>query len=307
MNESTEITRTNETSMTPVTVSADQMGVIEARIRSEYQVRTMLAVARPRDIDEVRQRILKDCKRPGFAAVAEYGIPRGGTTIKGASIRFADAAAQHLGNLAIENNIVREDENERVCEVVVTDLERNATARQQFVVSKSAERRKLPPNVRQEDIISERVGADGQRLFVIKLGDNDVLMKQGSAEARVRRNLILRLLPGDIRDEALEACRATLRTSDAVDPDAAKKRLIDAFAEQRVKVADLKAYLGHDVDSCSPAELEDLRSIFAGIKSGDIVWSDVIAQAEKDAEKKADPSAKAAESVKARLSGAGDK
>lgn len=291
--------------ITTIPVTADQMGVIEARIRSEYQVRTALALGRPRDMDEVRQRILRDCKRPGFAAVAEYSLPRGGKSIAGPSVRFADAALSALGNIASETNVVREDDQERCCEVVVSDLERNTTLRQAFMVSKVAERRNLPPNVRNEDILGTRMNAEGQTLYIVKIGENDILMKQNSAEARIRRNLILRLLPGDIKDEALDLCRETRQKADAADPDTARKRLIDSFAGIGVKVTDLKAFVGHDLDQCTPAEIDDLRKLFAGLRNGDTTWAEITAGVEVVNAKKADPSAKAAASVQAAINAGG--
>lgn len=303
MSDTLDITVIDRPAMTPAVVSADQMGVIEARIRSEYQVRTALALGRPRDMDEVRERILKDCKRPGFAAVAEYSLPRGGKAINGPSVRFADAALSALGNIAAETNVIREDETERTCEVVLTDLERNTTVRQGFIVSKISERRNLPPNVRQEDILGTRTNAEGQTLYLVKVGENDILMKQNSTEARIRRNLILRLLPGDIKDEALDMCAEVRSHKDAADPDAARKRLIDSFAGIGVKVTDLKTYLGHDIAQCSSAQLDDLRKLYAGIRNGDTTWAEIVAGLETAAAQKADPSSKAAEAVKAKLAG----
>ena len=305
MNDTLDITVMDKPTMTPAVVSADQMGVIEARIRSEYQVRTALALGRPRDMDEVRERILKDCKRPGFAAVAEYSLPRGGKTINGPSVRFADAALSALGNIAAETNVIREDETERTCEVVLTDLERNTTVRQGFIVSKISERRNLPPNVRNDDILGTRVNADGVMLYMVKVGENDILMKQNNTEARIRRNLILRLLPGDIKDEALDLCRTVRQNADAADPDAARKKLLDNFALIGVNVAALKAYIGHDPATCSPSEMDDLRKLYAGIRSGDTTWTEVMAGLETAAAKKADPAMKAAEAVKAKLAGGG--
>lgn len=303
MNDTLDITVMDKPTMAPAVVSADQMGVIEARIRSEYQVRTALALGRPRDMDEVRERILKDCKRPGFAAVAEYSLPRGGKAINGPSVRFADAALSALGNIAAETNVLREDETERTCEVVLTDLERNTTVRQGFIVSKISERHNLPPNARQEDIVGTRVNAEGVTLYLVKVGENDILMKQNSTEARIRRNLILRLLPGDIKDEALDMCAEVRRQKDATDPEAARKKLLDSFAAIGVNAASLKTYLGHDVNQCSPAQLDDLRKLYAGIRNGDTTWSEIVAGLETAAAQKADPSSKAAEAVKAKLAG----
>jgi hypothetical protein len=43
--------------------------------------------------------------------------------------------------------------------------------------------------------------------------------------------LALRLLPGDILEDAIAQCQITSRNEDAVDPDSARLRLFDLFAQ----------------------------------------------------------------------------
>jgi hypothetical protein len=69
-----------------------------------------------------------------------------------------------------------------------------------------------------------------------------------------------------------------VRAKDAKDPDAARKELADAFATLSVLPADLKGYLGHELGQCSPAELTQLRGLFAGIRDGAITWAEVLAE-----------------------------
>ena len=104
------------------------------------------------------------------------------------------------------------------------------------------------------------------------------------------RNLRLRILPPDIVDEVRAACAATLKTKSAEDPDADRKNLIDAFAGLRVMPSDLAKYLGHDVGTSSPAEIEDLRAIYAGIRTGETTWTAIMAERNGD-EKKPDATA----------------
>ena len=282
-------------------VSADEIGVIEARIRADAQVRATLAIARPRDLDTVRERLLKDAHRPGFADVAEYSVPRAGTKITGPSIRFVEAALSALGNNTVDTMIIREDDENRLCEVTVADNERNQVYRQAFMVKKYNERRQLPQNCKQEDIIGTRTNAEGQTLYLIKASEADVMMKQNAAASKVIRTLGLRLLPGDIKDEALDVCRETRQKQDAENPDAARRKLLDAFGKIGVSVAELKNFVGHDLATCSPVEIDGLRKIFAAIRDGEATWQDVVGVAAADAEKANDPAAKAAQSVKDKL------
>lgn len=263
-----------------VAVSRDQTGALEARIRAEVGARAALAIARPRDLDVARERLLRDCRRPAFAETAEYAVPRGGTTIRGASIRMAEAVARALGNLDIQVVLVSEDEERRVMEAVVCDLESNAVWRQAFSVRKAVERRKLPPGARAEDVIGQRVGADGQVLYLIRASEADLMMAQQAAASRVLRGLILRVCPGDILEEAILVARETRERGTAQDPAAARKRILDAFASIGVSASDLKAHLGHPLEQCSPQEIEALRGLYAAIRDGQTTWSEATRQPE---------------------------
>jgi len=294
----------------PETVSADQTGLLEARIRADAQVRATLALARPRDLLRVRERILADARRPAFAAQAEYAVPRAGTTIRGPSIRFAESVIRALGNVTVEVAVVAEDEERRLVEVTVCDLEANALYRQGFVVRKVVERRKLPPNQRPEDVLGTRTGADGQTIYLIRASEADLAMMQASQASRVIRNLGLRLAPGDLVEEALRECARTREGEAKADPQAAIRRIADAFAELRVSVQDLQDYLGHPLVQASPAEIETLRGVWTAIKEGTTTWAQVVAearpavQAEQPAATQSQPEAPSAgvpEQVKERM------
>jgi hypothetical protein len=62
----------------------------------------------------------------------------------------------------------------------------------------------------------------------------------------------------------------------ARDPDGERKKIADAFAEIHVKASDLVEYLGHSLDSCSPAELVQLRGLFGAIRDGEATWATVM-------------------------------
>ncbi len=274
----------------------DRYGHIEATVRAEVQARTALALARPRDWLDVRDRLLREARRPGFAAVAEYAIPRAGTTIRGPSIRMAEAAMRALGNIVVDVQVLREDEDARLIQVSVADLETNTVLRQAAVMRKVVERRRVTGA---ETIVGTRTGSDGQTLYLIRPGDGDLLMSQQALVSRLMRTLVLRLVPGDILDETLAECAKTRSAADAQDPDAARKRLADAFASLGVRPSELAAYLGHPLDTCTPAELEDLRRIWTALRDGEVTWRDVMSQAQRHQPDAApDPAAAAREKVK---------
>lgn len=261
-------------------MAAQQKAVVEARYK--------MALARPRDLDSVRQNMLKDARRPSFASVAIYHKPVG-KGIEGPSIRFVEAAIRNMTNILTETSTISEDEERRVIRVAVSDLETNTYFSQDVTVTKTVERSKLPQG---EKPIRVRTNSYGKPVYILHGTDDDILNKQNSLISKAVRTLGLRLIPGDLVDEALYYVRQTMAKQDAADPDAAKNRIIDAFAQLGVPVEALKDFLGHELSSIDPAELQLLRSTYSAIKDGETTWKAVMDdKAEKEAEAKAAASA----------------
>ena len=256
-----------------IAMAAKQKAVVEARYK--------MALARPRDIDKVRQNMLKDAKRPNFAAVAIYHKPIG-KGVEGPSIRFVEAAIRNMTNILTETDTVSEDDERRVIRVAVSDLETNTYFSQDVTVTKTVERNKLPQG---EKPIRVRTNSKGQPVYILHATDDDILNKQNALISKAVRTLGLRLIPGDLVDEALWYVRQTMVTQDAQNPDAAKNRIIDAFAMLGVGVENLKEYLGHELSSITPNELQTLRALYSAIKDGETSWKAVMDdKAEKEAE-----------------------
>ena len=258
-----------------IAMAAQQKAIVEARYK--------MALARPRDLDMVRQAMLKDARRPSFANVAIYHKPVG-KGIEGPSIRFVEAAIRNMTNILTETATVSEDDERRVIRVAVSDLETNTYFSQDVTVTKTVERAKLPQG---EKPIRVRTNSYGKPVYILHGTDDDILNKQNALISKAVRTLGLRLIPGDLVDEALYYVRQTMEKQDAADPDAAKNRLIDAFAQLGVAVESLKDYVGHELSALDPNELQTLRAIYSAIKDGETSWKAVMDdKAEKDAEAK---------------------
>lgn len=272
--------------------------------KAQIQARYIVAMQRPRDVDDFRVRMLKHAKRPGFAALAEYAKPVGGGKVRGMSIRFVEAALQEYGNVLPEVVAVFDDEEKRIIRISLTDLERNITYVEDATVEKYVER----SDPRGGEVIGERRNSSGKMTYRIRATEDDYANKLAAKQSKVIRNLGRRILPPDIVDEVLAACTATRNAEHAKDPDADRKKLIDAFAGLRVMPSDLAKYLGHEVGTSSPAEIDDLRAIYAGISTGETTWTAIMAERNGDAkptdtaasklkEKLAKPNGKAAKPV----------
>ncbi len=249
-----------------------------AKARADVESRWLIAMRRPRNLDDVRQDMIKECKRPGFAEVAIYSVPRGGTMITGLSIRFAEVAARCMGNLPIEVQTIYDSPTDRTVRVTVTDLESNVTWSRDITVSKTIERKNLKKGQRP---ISERVNSYGDRVYIVEASDDDVNVKEGAAVSKAARTGILRLIPGHLQDEAMALCKAISADRDAKDPNASRNRMADAFGELGIMPSDLEQWLGHPMAQIAAVEAANLKRIHVAICEGETTWADALEAAAK--------------------------
>ena len=264
----------------PVAIVETATSAAAAQAKAATEARYVVAWRNPRSLDNVRAALLHECKRPSFAKVARYKLPRGKSTIVGPSIRFAEAAMRCMGNMLPETFLTYDDEDKRIYRVAVTDLETNVTYTRDIVVTKLVERRTLR---RGQEAVSQRVNADGVITYTVRASEDDLLNKEGAAVSKAMRTCALRLIPGDVVDEAMELCRSVADNAAAKDPDAARKELSDGFAELNVTPKDLEAYLGHDLGKCSPAQLLELRGLYAAVRDGETSWAAIVEELGGDA------------------------
>lgn len=243
--------------------------------RARVQARAVVALQRPRDMDTVRVRLLKDCDRPGFAAVARYLLPRGGKKIVGPTIRFAEAARRALGNMEVFEEVVYEDQAKRILQVTAVDLETNNSESRPVVVDKVMERRQLRDG---EVPIGIRTNSSGQTVYVVPVPESEMPVRQGAAVAKMRRNVILAHLPGDIAEECMAAIVATQQRDDKTDPAAARLKIIDGFSAIGITPDALKAYLGRDLDGMTGADIQELRGVYLAVKEGHATWSEILGE-----------------------------
>jgi hypothetical protein len=249
----------------PAAVAAAEAA--KARIQAAY----IMAMQRPRSYDQSRIKILEACSRPAFAEKVEYRKPVGrGDAIVGPSIRFAELALREWGNISYENQVVYDDDLTRRINVVITDLETNTTFSASIQLAKTVERK----NAVGREVVSERINSYGDKVYIVKATDDEIANKQAALVSKALRNEGLRLIPQDIIEEAIERARETVAAKDKRDPDAARKKLADAFAAIGVMPADIEAFLGHSLARCAQSEIQELRAMFSAIRDGEAKWSD---------------------------------
>jgi len=283
------------TSMQPASATAQASAMARSRVEAAY----LVAMRRPRQIDDVRTMVLKECQRKGFAQKALYSLPIGGEPIIGPSIRLAEAFARLMGNMESKAITLYEDDDKQLIEVAVTDFESNTAYSEQFTVEKVIERRRLKKN---QKPVSSRLNSYGDRVYLVRATERDFTAKRRAEISKAMRTCILRHVPDDIKDEAIGQARATIASGAAKDPDAYRRQLVDAFADIGVRAADLRDYLGHGLDGASPHELAELRAVYQTVKAGEANWRECVsAKTGVLSDEESDPHAVLKETIRQKL------
>jgi hypothetical protein len=267
---STEMQRQHETMSTALASAA------KAQIEAQF----IMAIRNPRNPVHVRERLLTDCRRPAFADVSMYKIKRGKVKntagqwvdnfIEGPTIRFAEAARTAFRNLDTKIFIIYDDDNLRLVQVTTTDLETNITESATVNVAKTVERKQVYES---HEVLAVRTTSEGGKVYIVRATAEEVNERQNSLVARVKRGQILTLIPGDLKAEAIQECYRTM--SDANRKQIVARRQAAKLAFEKLGVSDpmLTGYLGHPIVEASAEELDELQTIYNGIREGETSWA----------------------------------
>ena len=287
-----------ETSSTAV--AAQQTAMVQAAF--------IMAERRPRDFDQVRYQLLKTCKRPRFAEAAMYHKPVGKEfneetgqweqkIAEGLSIRFAEEAARNMRNLRIDSFTLWDDPKKKIVKFVVLDLESNTEWSKTVTIEKTTERKKLKKG---QTPLGSRMNSYGDQVFIVEATQEEITKREGAEASKAWRDGILKNMPADIKEECLDEVKKVIADDTAADPEAAKKKILDGFAALNVTPVQLREYVGHDLSTLNPAELTELRTIFASVRDGETTWAELADAREEVRSEKAATEAMQAVSRRAR-------
>lgn len=230
--------------------AAEQAMTAAAIARKTQEVQAAMTVAKrfPRDESSSLTRILTACKRQGLAESAMYAYPRGDQTVTGPSIRLAETLAQAWGNLDFGIEEIEQRAGESTVMAFCWDLETNV--RRQFIFQQ--------PHVRYS-----KIGGN------VKLTDpRDIYEMVANQAARRLRACILAIIPGDVIDQAVAACEATLKGGGAIPLIDRVRKMLVAFAELGVSQPMIEKRLNHKIEATSENELVLFRKIYKAIDDG---------------------------------------
>lgn len=249
---------------------------LTAQIEGQLKARFFLARQYPRDWRAVRTQLLAAMKRPVLAEGALYKKPIGGGHAEGLSIRFAEEGFRTMGNATVDTMLVSDDPEKRVYIVTGTDLETLASIPVTVVVTKEIER----SSVKKDSIVLRtRTNSQGKPTYVLRaVSEDDYRSKEQALLQKARRDVILFLMPGDIKEECEAQIRKTVDDRDREDPEAARNRVADLYFGLGVTIAELEKFLGHGLRTMNSAELHVLRKIYTAIKEGEGTWAEALSE-----------------------------
>lgn len=229
-----------------------------AQMGEQVKARYAIAQMRPRDEDQARMKIERECRRPAFAEVARYDLERHSRG-SGPSARFAELAARCWGNIDAGSYILAEDESSRRLYCYCTDLQTNWTEHEMLVIARTVERN--PNRVRGRTVLQIREKPGGGEVAIVRATDEEMDSKTKNFVSRTLRVLRLRHIPGDFIETCMAIVVATQRDEQARDPDAFRKSLLRSFMVMSVTPEDLAEYLGKPFAKASPKEMAELQSV----------------------------------------------
>lgn len=243
---------TNEMTVQQATslVQAKGAGSAIASTRESQEVQAAVFMAKqfPRNEEESRTRILRACRRIGLASKAMYSYPKGGQKISGPSVRLMEAIAQSWGN--IQSGVVELDQRdgESTCMAYCWDIETNTREVKIFQVKHAIQTKN-----------GQKVLTDPREIY-------ELVANQG---ARRKRACILNVIPGDIVDEAIEACNQTLAGGNQRPLIDRLRELTDRFMTYySVPLESIEKYFGYPLKIFTEMDGAELQGIYTALRDG---------------------------------------
>lgn len=240
-------------------VNQGTVDIEQSRAVAEAQGKLVIAKKFPRDAARAYAQVMETCSRLAFAEEATYSLPRGGESVDGPSIRLAEAIARAWGNVDFGVRELSRKSGEKAGEgysemqVYCWDLETNVQSVQNFTVRHWRDTRGGGRPLRDETELYEVTASQaGRRL----------------------RSRILAIVPNDLVDAALAACRETIKKGGGESLTERVQKMIRAFSKLSITVAMLEGKLGHKLDAILPDEFVELQKIHSSIKDGMTTASD---------------------------------
>ena len=229
-------------------INQGTVAIEASRAIAEAQGKLVIAKRFPRDEVQAYNRVAQACQRKGIAEKAFYSYNRGGGTVSGPTIRFAEELARCWGNIDYGIKELSQDEGKSEMQAYAWDLETNAQSVQNFT----------NPHIRE-------VGGKAKMLT----SQRDIYEINANMGARRLRSRILAILPTDLVDMAINECKKTLAGNNDEPLIDRVKKMVVAFGKVGVTQEQIEKRLGRKVDTMTIDDFTDYIGIYNAIKQGE--------------------------------------
>ena len=234
-------------------INQGTIAVESSRAIAEAQGKLIMAKRFPRSYTESYAQAIEACQRKSFAEKAFFSYPRGGQTVTGVTIRFAEEMARCYGNLDYGIKEMSHEEGKSEMQAYCWDLETNTVSSQNFTVEHIREANGRSTKLTSQRDIYERTANDG---------------------ARRLRSRILAILPPDLVEDCINECKKTLAGKNDVPLIDKIKNMVTGFAKLGVTKEMLETRLKHTIETVNADELTEYIGIYNGLKQKETTISD---------------------------------
>lgn len=234
-------------------INQGTVAVESSRAIAEAQGKLVIAKRFPRNEIDAFAKVMTACQRKSLAEKAFYSYPRGGETVQGPTIRFAEELARCWGNLDYGIKELSQGNGNSEMQAYCWDLETNTMSVQNFTNPHRKE-----------------VGKTIKELTSLR----DIYENNANMAARRLRARILAVLPSDLVDEAIKECRKTLTGNNETPLIDRVKSMTVAFAKIGVTQEMIEGRLKRKIETMTADDFADYIGIFNSLKENNSKISD---------------------------------
>ena len=234
-------------------INQGTVAVESSRAIAEAQGKLVIAKRFPRKEIDAFAKVMTACQRKSLAEKAFYSYPRGGETVQGPTIRFAEELARCWGNLDYGIKELSQGNGNSEMQAYCWDLETNTMSVQNFTNPHRKE-----------------VGKTIKELTSLR----DIYENNANMAARRLRARILAVLPSDLVDEAIKECRKTLTGNNETPLIDRVKSMTVAFGKIGVTQEMIEGRLKRKIETMTAEDFADYIGIFNSLKENNSKISD---------------------------------
>jgi hypothetical protein len=229
-------------------INQGTVAIEASRAIAEAQGKLVIAKRFPRDEVKAYAKAMEACQRITMAEKAFYSFPRGGQTVEGPTIRFAEELARCWGNIDYGIKELSQDYGKSEMQAYAWDLETNAQSVQNFT------------NPHQREQGKKMVTLTSQR---------DIYENNANMATRRLRSRILAILPSWFVEDAISECKKTLAGKNDTPLVDRVKKMVVQFAKFGVTQEQIESRLKRKIDTMNADDFVEYIGIYNAIKQGE--------------------------------------